>query len=147
MSKFNHDLPKHAADKVQRALDDVLQLTADPGEKLRIYLLASGICIGGAGGILAAQLDHSGDEVAERAVKLEILDLLRRTVSDGAEAAWNSLSETATAEPDMETVREIVRRYHAALDNREHGGTAAHTAVDALMDLLDMPWPQKTSGQ
>lgn len=89
----NLDLPKHATGKVERALKDVLQLTDDPGEMLRIYLLASSVCIGGAGGTLAAMLDRDGQGTSEKEVQLEILDLLRKVVTDGAESAWNSLAE------------------------------------------------------
>lgn len=42
------DLPRYASDKVKRALDDLLQLTDDPPEMLRIALPASGVCIGQA---------------------------------------------------------------------------------------------------
>jgi hypothetical protein len=93
MSKSNFDLPKHASDKVERALKDVVQLTDDPGEILRIYVLASGICIGGAGGTLAAMLKRDGHPPEEKATQLLILDLLRKVVTDGAEAAWQSLAE------------------------------------------------------
>jgi len=92
MSKRNLDLPKHAADKVDRALQDVLQLTDDPGEMLRIYLLAAGVCIGGAGGTLAGMLERDGHKVPEDAVKLQIMDLLRKVVVEGHEAAWKSLA-------------------------------------------------------
>ncbi|WP_025036123.1 hypothetical protein [Bradyrhizobium sp. DOA9] len=88
---LNFDLPKHASDKVQRALEDVLQLTADPGERLRIYLLASGICIGGAGGALAAIAQRDRKTISELEAKLVIIDLVRRLIADGPDAAWKFL--------------------------------------------------------
>lgn len=95
MSKNNFDLPKHAADKVERALKDVLQLTDDPGEMLRIYVLAAGVCLGGAGGTLAAMLRQDGHAVSQKEANAYVLDLVRKVVTDGAEAAWKSLQERA----------------------------------------------------
>jgi anti-sigma factor RsiW len=88
---MNTDLPRHAAAKVKRALDDVYQLTDDPGEMLRISLLASGICIGQASGILAGMMKASGAVVSEADAKQEILRLIGITVTQGGDAAWRSL--------------------------------------------------------
>ncbi|MBR0687327.1 hypothetical protein JQ594_15455 [Bradyrhizobium manausense] len=84
---MNIDLPRHAADKVTRALKDVLQLTDDPGEQLRICLLASGVCIGGAGQALTRHAKLDGEQISELDAKLEIVKLLEVLVSKGAEAA------------------------------------------------------------
>lgn len=39
-------------------------------------------------------------------------------------------------------VQRAVRDYHFALDTRQHGGTAAHKALDAIQEALGMPWTQ-----
>ena len=88
---MNRDLPKHAGDKVQRALDDVLQLTGDAGERLRIALFASGICIGHAAGTLHAMMLNEGHAIGEREVKVQIIELLRVLMLDGADKAWQQL--------------------------------------------------------
>lgn len=88
---MNIDLPNHAADKVKRALDDVHQLTDDPGEMLRIAIMGAGICIGQAGGFLAGLMERQGMVVPEVDAKLQVLELIRITVTDGAESAWASL--------------------------------------------------------
>lgn len=92
-SAINTDLPRHAADKVTRALKDVLQLSDDPGEHLRICLLASGVCIGGAGKALARSAQNDGEQVSEIDAKLEIVRLLEVMVSKGADAAMKYLEE------------------------------------------------------
>jgi hypothetical protein len=84
---LNIDLPRHAADKVTRAVKDVLQLTDDPGEHLRICLLASGVCISGAGEALAHMSKNDGEQISVVAAKLEIVKLLEVLVSKGADAA------------------------------------------------------------
>lgn len=91
---MNIDLPKHAAAKVKRALDDVYQLTDDPSEMLRIALLASGICIGQASGILAGMMKNSGATVSDIEAKQEILRLITITVTQGGDAAWQSLQQS-----------------------------------------------------
>lgn len=42
-------------------------------------------------------------------------------------------------------VRDILKEYHAALDNREHGDVAADRVVKKLQTLLNMPWVQGAS--
>lgn len=44
------------------------------------------------------------------------------------------------AHHDLEKVRGAIRRYHLALDRRQHGDVAAHTALGEIMAALDMPW-------
>jgi hypothetical protein len=88
----NNDLPKHAAQKVKRALDDVHQLTSDPGEMLRISLLASGVCIGQAVGFMRGMMERDGHKTTNEEVVDEILKLVRITAVKGADAAWSSLS-------------------------------------------------------
>jgi len=39
-------------------------------------------------------------------------------------------------------VQTAIRDYHYALDTRQHGGIAAHKAVEAIMQALGMPWDQ-----
>lgn len=90
---LNIDLPRHAADKVTRALKDVLQLTTDPGEHLRICLLASGICIGGAGQAFAQLARNDGEQLSEVDAKLEIVKLMEVLVSKGADAAMKYLED------------------------------------------------------
>ncbi|WP_152621374.1 hypothetical protein [Bradyrhizobium japonicum] len=90
---MNIDLPRHASDKVTRALKDVLQLTNDPGERLRICLLASGVCVGGAGQALAQSAKRDGEHVSELDAKLEIVKLLGILVSQGADGVWKYLEE------------------------------------------------------
>lgn len=88
---INIDLPRHAADKVTRALKDVLQLTDDPGEHLRICLLASGVCVGGAGQALAQIAKRDDKSISELDAKLEIVKLLSILVSKGADATLRYL--------------------------------------------------------
>lgn len=88
---MNTDLPSHAAEKVKRALDDVHQIAADPGEMLRISLMGAGICIGQACGILHGMMERNGAKVPERQVKEQICDLLRTMTIDGADAVWLKL--------------------------------------------------------
>lgn len=40
----------------------------------------------------------------------------------------------------VSAIREVIERYHLALDRREHNGIAAGVAVAEIEDLLDMPW-------
>lgn len=91
---MNIDLPKHAAAKVKRALDDVYQLTDDPGEMLRISLLASGICVGQAASILAGMMRSSGATVSDVEAMQEILRLITITVMQDGDAAWRSLQRS-----------------------------------------------------
>ncbi|WP_313329449.1 hypothetical protein [Comamonas sp.] len=42
----------------------------------------------------------------------------------------------------LEHVCQAIRDYHYALDTRQHGGVAAHAAVDAIETALGMPWHQ-----
>lgn len=86
------DLERHAADKVKRALDDVYQLTDDPNEMIRIALLASSVCIGGCAGFIAGLADVNGTPISEQDAKLQVIELLRRIMTDGAEAVHAALT-------------------------------------------------------
>lgn len=94
---MNLDLPKHAEDKVKRALEDVYQLTDDSGEKIRIAILASGICIGQACGFLAASMGLEADQVGE--VQDEILRLIAVVVKKGGAEAWDYLTKDGQRSP------------------------------------------------
>lgn len=87
---FNLDLPHHAADKVKRALDDVLQLTDDPGEKFRIALLAASVPIGAAGGFLAGKYARAGKPISQTDSTVQILELLRINATEGADAVFRA---------------------------------------------------------
>lgn len=89
---MNNDLPKHAADKVRRALNDVLQLTRDPGEMLRISLLATGVCFGQSAGFMRGIMERDGHNLTHEQVVDEILNLIRMTAVKGADATWSALS-------------------------------------------------------
>lgn len=89
---MNIDIPKHAADRVKRALDDAHQIAADPGEMLRISLLGAGVCIGQACGILHGMMKSSGMDVSETAVKEQIFDILRTATIEGAAATLKKLN-------------------------------------------------------
>lgn len=89
---MNLDIPKHAAAKVKRALDDAHQIASDPGEMLRISMLGAGVCIGQACGILHGMMERDGAMVTERQIKEQILDILRTTTLEGADAAWQKLN-------------------------------------------------------
>lgn len=92
MSKtFNLDLPMHASDKVKRALEDVLQLTDDPGERFRIGLMATGHLLGNTAGTFHAMLFSEGVELRKAQVEDMLLDLLGKVMREGAEAAWELL--------------------------------------------------------
>lgn len=71
------DLPRHAADKVKRALDDVLQLTSDPGELLQIAVLAAAVPIGAASGFLAGLARAKGSPIEKADAVVAILDMLK----------------------------------------------------------------------
>lgn len=87
-TNFNLDLPHHAANKVKRALDDVLQLVDDPGEKLRIALMAASVPIGAASGFLAGMCAKAGKSVGETAAIVEILEMLKTNATKGADAVF-----------------------------------------------------------
>lgn len=90
----NYDLPKHAADKVKRSLDDVMSLTDDPAEMLRIALFASAVCVGQASGTLAGMMFvATGREVPKDLVQEEILKMITTLVTQGHEKAWAQLKE------------------------------------------------------
>lgn len=90
--KFNLDLPKHAADKVKRTLDDVLDLTDDPGEKLRIALMACSAPIGAAAGILSAMAGGGNDAASMKAATAQIMEILRLSSAEGPDAVMASLA-------------------------------------------------------
>lgn len=92
---FNLDLSNHAADKVKRALDDVLQLTDDPGERLMIAVMAASVPIGAAAGILAAQSAAHGVVTTKATAASRILDLLKIGAFDGPQAVVDSLKGAA----------------------------------------------------
>jgi len=85
------DLENHAADKVIRALKDVQQLTDDPGLMMRMALLASGCCIGNAAGCLSFKAKNAGFVLSEKDATLQILELLKLNVTDGADAVMAKL--------------------------------------------------------
>ncbi len=89
---YNADLPNHAADKVKRALDDVLALTDDPGEKIRIAWMAASIPIGMAAGFLSGKAEREGIQIPQTAAFTEILELLRLTTTQSAEAVMGRLN-------------------------------------------------------
>lgn len=91
---MNIDLPKHAGDRVKRALDDVHQIAADPGEMLRISLMGAGICIGQACGILHGMMVRDGVKATEQQVKEQVIELLRVMTIEGADATWKKLNTT-----------------------------------------------------
>jgi hypothetical protein len=49
--------------------------------------------------------------------------------------------EPAAPDP-LEAVRQAIRDYHFALDNREHGGEAEARAFEQIVIALRMPWFQ-----
>lgn len=55
-------------------------------------------------------------------------------MSDEIDANLRVLDEALAA------VETAIRDYHFALDTRQHGGQAAHLALQAIMAALDMPW-------
>lgn len=89
---YDRSLPDHAADKVSRALHDVLSLTDDFGEKLRISLMASSVPLAIAGAVLAEQMRREGHECTQKQAMEHVFKLLETTTVDGAEAAWASLN-------------------------------------------------------
>lgn len=95
----NLDLPRHAADKVKSTLADVIQLTDDPGEMLRIYLLAAGSCIGAAIGTAHGLAEKGGAKVTKDEVTTEILKLIEIVVTKGADATMQHLAKTTLTRP------------------------------------------------
>jgi len=89
----NNDLPKHAAAKVSQALNDVHQVARDPGEMLRIAILAAGVCIGQASGIVRGMAERCGEAMTEREAKERVMKLLTAATLDGVEAALKSLQD------------------------------------------------------
>lgn len=90
-TRFNSDLPNHAADKVKRAMDDVLQLTEDTGEMFRIALMAASVPIGAAAGILSARSAQGGHKMSETDATVQILDFLKVSHTEGPAAAFRKL--------------------------------------------------------
>lgn len=84
-------LPHHAADKVKLALSEIYQLTDDPGELLRIALMASSVCIGGAAGFLSGKAARKGMKISERDASLQIIEILRIMIADGPDALMKTL--------------------------------------------------------
>lgn len=90
---MNNDIPRHAAAKVKRALDDAHQIASDPGEMFRIALMGAGICIGQAVGISHGMMQLEGATVTEREVKEHVMELLRIMTLEGADAVWQKLQQ------------------------------------------------------
>lgn len=90
-----HDfsLPHHAADKVKRALDDVLALSNDPGELLRIALMAASVPIGAAGGFISGSAKAEGIEISEVEATVRVLEFLKVNATAGVDAAFASLNK------------------------------------------------------
>ncbi|NUB17345.1 hypothetical protein GAY28_36655 [Azospirillum brasilense] len=62
---------------------------------------------------------------------------------DGLTVLFNALLADAalTPQPDpLGKVRQAIADYHYALDTRQHGGTAAHQAIDAIKAHLGITW-------
>jgi hypothetical protein len=91
MTDASRDLEHHAADKVKRALKDVLALTDDVGDKMRIALMASSVCIGAAGAYLAYEAKRAGQEVTQKDAMRELFKILFRVTDEGAEAVVKDL--------------------------------------------------------
>jgi spore maturation protein SpmB len=93
----SHDpsLPNHAADKVSRALHDVLSLTDESGEKLRIALMAATVPLGAAGGVLAAMMKAEGKECTQAQAVSYVVKLVEKISIEGPDAAWDSLQDRA----------------------------------------------------
>lgn len=89
----NNDLPKHAFNKVKRALDDVLQLADTPDERLRICLVACAATVGAAGGTVAGIAKAEGIVVNEAFAIGRVLELIRVLTGEGADNAWAKLNE------------------------------------------------------
>ena len=45
---------------------------------------------------------------------------------------------------DLKKIKDVIRRYHEALNRRENGNVAAHNAMAEIMETVDMPWVQKS---
>jgi len=60
-------------------------------------------------------------------------------------ARWNSralLAHQIQHDHALDQVRQAVRDYHFALDNRQHGCIAADAAINSIETALDMHWKQ-----
>lgn len=57
-------------------------------------------------------------------------------------AATNAAPALLEERGKLNRIREALRDYHYALDRREHGGLAAARLVDAMSEILAMPWVQ-----
>jgi hypothetical protein len=54
--------------------------------------------------------------------------------------AVEEIARLQAREAQINAVEGVVRDYHFALDTRQHGGIAAHKAIEAIMTALGMPW-------
>lgn len=92
---LNLDLPKHAHDKVKRALEDVLSLTNDPGEMLQIALFANAATIGAAAGLMIGVADRHGVDLKYEDAAERLLDMLKTVMRNGGRVtdydAWGPL--------------------------------------------------------
>lgn len=52
---------------------------------------------------------------------------------------WPSVAQ------ENDAVRAAIKEYHYALDCREHGGVAAHKALNSIQAALGMSWVQGAS--
>ncbi len=57
-------------------------------------------------------------------------------------AAALEVDKIAALVEAQDRLRDAVTAYHLSLDRREHGGIAGSRLVDAVQDILEMPWKQ-----
>lgn len=74
-----------------------------------------------------------------KAPDFNLLDSLRAHIASLEAQLSPQQAQPADA---MEPVRQAVRDYHYALDDRQHGGVAAHKAIYAIEEALGMHWKQ-----
>lgn len=83
---------------------------------------------------------HVQGEAMQVAAYLEAPNTLRQLLP--ILESLSTSEELKTVISAMEKLSAAVTRYHLALDQREHGGVAASKLVDAVQDILGMPWIQ-----
>jgi hypothetical protein len=118
----NLDLPRHAAAKVKRALDDVLQLTNDPAEMIQIAVMAASIPIGAASGFLRGKMARAGVEITETAAIIELLEVLKLHFTKQQAVHGERTEPAGNASEQRTSVGDCLQTRDQMLSGLERGG-------------------------
>lgn len=61
---------------------------------------------------------------------------------------WECCVENSTKQQtQLYEIKKAIRKYHLALDNRQHGDIAKSNAINEICEVLDMHWEQGKTTQ